>query len=314
VKNNQYAKYHQVILMTQLGKYDILEELGRGGFGIVYKARDLSLDRVVALKVLHPQLTVDPSFLERFRKEARALARVNHPNVVTIHEIGELEGRVYIAMEYLPRGSLADRLKEGPMSLDEAIKITTEVGSGLGAGHDEGLVHRDVKPGNILFNKRGEAVVADFGLAKALQISSSSVQSSIGMVGTPYYRAPELWRGSPPPTPATDVYSLGCVLFEMLTGQVLFQGDTPDQLITKHLLEDAQSLMAACPVDVPAKIKPLLQKALAKEPSQRYQSMGVFTRALEGALQVGVAEQGAVPDNLTGRSSQRQTGQPSTCL
>ena len=109
--------------MTQLGKYDILEELGRGGFGIVYKARDLSLDRVVALKVLHPQLTVDPRFLERFRKEARALARVNHRNVVTIYEIGEVEGWVFIAMEYLPGGSLGDQLMKGPLSMEEALKL-----------------------------------------------------------------------------------------------------------------------------------------------------------------------------------------------
>jgi eukaryotic-like serine/threonine-protein kinase len=263
--------------MTQLGKYDIIGELGRGGFGVVYKARDLSLERIVALKVLHPQLTVDAQFLARFRREAQTLARINHPNVVTIHEIGEVEGKVYIAMEFLPGGSLADRLKDGPLSFEEALKVTREVGAGLAAGHEEDLVHRDVKPGNILFNKRGEAVIADFGLAKAMQASSMTVASSYGGgVGTPYYRPPELWNGTPPPNPATDIYSSACVFYEMLTGQILFDGESLMTVLTKHSTGPefiynpsiSQSILA------------VLIKALTKDPSKRYQEMEEFIKAL----------------------------------
>jgi serine/threonine-protein kinase PpkA len=201
---------------------------------------------------------------------------------VHVYEIGEEQGKVYIAMEYLPGGSLADRLKDGPLSLEEAMKITREVGAGLASGHTKGMVHRDVKPGNILFNERGEAVIADFGLAKAMRKSSSYIQSSIGAtVGTPYYRAPELWKGKPPPNPATDVYSLGCVVFEMLTGDVLFQGDTEEELITKHLLEDAQKLIANSQVRLPVQIKAVLARA----PVERFPSMEAFVQGYSAQKQ-----------------------------
>ena len=269
--------------MTQLGKYKILEEIGRGGFGIVYKARDTSLDRLVALKVLHPELTVDSKFLERFQKEAKALARINHNNVVTIYEIGELEGKFFIAMEYMHGGSLAEKLKGKHLLQSEAIKIVRDIGAGLQAGHEEGLIHRDVKPDNILFNNHGQAVIADFGLAKAMQVSSTTVASSYGgAVGTPYYRAPELWNSTPPPSPATDVYSLACVFYEMLTGDVLFNGDTPMAVITSHT--HGPNFKKAS--QLPTHIIEVLQKALNKEPSQRYSSMTAFIQALSNSSKI----------------------------
>ena len=270
-------------MTRQLGKYEILEELGRGGFGIVYKAKDLSLDRLAAIKVLHPQLTVDTRFVENFKREARNLAKIAHPNVVSVYEIGELDGRLYIAMRYLQGGSLADRLKrEGPLALDEAIRILEQASAGLEGGHKRGIIHRDVKPGNILFDEEGQAVIADFGVARAVQISSIGTATETGgTVGTPYYRAPELWRGSPAPSPATDVYSLACVLYEMVTGEMLFKGKTPDQLITSHLLEDARTLMDASHDALPANIRMVLEKSLAKDPTQRHQSMPAFIQAIK---------------------------------
>ena len=267
--------------MAQLGKYEILEEIGRGGFGVVYKSRDLSLDRIVALKVLHPQLTVDPGFLTRFSKEAQALARINHVNVVTIYEIGEIEGKLFIAMEYLPGGNLAEKLINGPLSFDAALKITQEVSAGLQAGHDKGLVHRDVKPGNILFNEHSEAVIVDFGLAKAMQTSSSTVDSSNGTVGTPNYRAPELWNGTPPPSPATDVYSLACVFFEMLTGEVLFSGDTPSAVMLKHFhpLQEIEAKLERFPELNPE----IMTKAIARNPQDRFLNPVNFVKALNSA-------------------------------
>ena len=265
--------------MTQLGKYEILKEIGRGGFGVVYKARDHSLDRIVALKVLHPQLTVDPGFITRFHKEAQALARINHPNVVTVYEIGEINGKVYIAMEYLPGGSLAEKLVKGPLPYETALRITQEVSAGLQAGHNKGLIHRDVKPGNILFNEHGDAVIVDLGLAKAMQVSSSTVASSTGTVGTPNYRAPELWNGTPPPEPATDVYSLACVFFEMLTGEVLFSGDTPSTVMLKHFqpLQEIEKTLARF-----SELNPeIMKKAIAKDPKDRFPNPAGFAQALQ---------------------------------
>ena len=298
--------------MTQLGKYDIIEEIGRGGFGVVYKARDLSLERVVALKVLHPQLTVDTHFLERFRKEAKALARISHPNVVTVYEVGEEAGRIYIAMEYLPGGSLSDRLSQGPLSVAESLKIIQEVGLGLDAGHQEGLIHRDVKPGNILFNKNGHAVVADFGLAKAMTVSSMTVSTSYGgAVGTPSYRAPELWNGTPSPSPATDIYSLACVVYEMLTGEVLFEGDTPSSVMLKHF----QSLP-----DLDQKLDQFsslnsnaIKKALQKEPEERHQDTIRFFEDLshiQEQHESNVKKLNTISESINSKKNRQQKTQP----
>jgi len=263
----------------QLGKYTILEELGRGGFGTVYRATDNSLDREVALKILHPQLMVDMDFVERFQKEAKLVARLEHPNIVTIFDLGESEGRVYIAMRYLPGGSLRDRLKKsGRIPFGEALEILCQVGAGLSAAHAKGLVHRDIKPENILFSENGHAIIADFGLAKAFMTSTSS---SFSGVGTPGYRAPELWRGKPPAGPATDEYALACVFVEMLTGGQLFSGDTPDEIITKHLV-DGPFFPQNWPSGVPQGMDAILHKALAKDPSDRYPSVDGFVAALEG--------------------------------
>ena len=222
--------------MTQLGKYELHETLGKGGFGMVYRAIDTSLGREVALKVLHPQLMVDDTFIERFKKEARVLAALDHPNIVSIYELGEIDGRIFIAMRYLSGGSLQARIQEkGSLSFEDANRIMGQVCEGLQVAHEQGMVHRDLKPANILFDGRGNAVISDFGLAKIVQMSGTS--SSLGVVGTPAYRAPELWRGTPPASPATDVYSLGCIFVEMLTGKVLFDGATPDEIITQHLVD-----------------------------------------------------------------------------
>jgi phosphate/phosphite/phosphonate ABC transporter binding protein len=268
--------------MTQLGKYEIIKEIGRGGFGVVYKARDLSLDRIVTLKVLHPQLTVDPKFIANFKREARNLAKVENPNIVTIYEIGEAEGRSFIAMRYLPGGSLADRIAKGPLEKEAALKIINQIADGLGAGHERGIIHRDIKPSNILFDEHDNAIVTDFGVAKAVHLSSQGTASETGGgIGTPYYRPPELWRGSPPPTPATDIYSLGCVLYEMLTCEVLFKGDTPDQVLTRHILDEAQSLITPNQELLSKPIISILNLMLSKSPEERYQTMLEFKNAIQ---------------------------------
>lgn len=286
--------------MTQLGKYELHEILGRGGFGTVYRAIDFSLNREVALKVLHPQLTTDPDFLERFRNEARLVASLKSPYIITIYELGEENGRVFIAMDYLPGGSLKQKLeKEGAITFDKTLKIIKQVCSGLEEAHEQGLVHRDVKPANILFDRKGNAILGDFGLARAIQLSSTSAASSTGGVGTPAYRAPELWRGKPPASPATDIYSLGCVLSEMLTGKVLFDGETPDEVITQHLVDGP-----LIPPRVPDEIRQVLEKALAKQAEDRYQDVAKLESALEHSnraivdksIKVEKEERSEIPD------------------
>jgi len=261
--------------MTELGKYELHEQLGKGGFGTVYRATDTTLGRDVALKVLHPQLTIDPDFLEKFREEARLVSALGSPNIVTIHELGEEEGRTFIAMSYMSGGSLAQRLeKQKTIPLSEALKVIKQTCNGLRLAHRKGLVHRDIKPGNILFDEEGNAVIGDFGLARAIQKSSDSVRSSYGGVGTPSYRPPELWEGKPPADESTDIYSLGCVLSEMLTGEKLFDGDTTNEIITKHLAKPPQISK-----DLSPEVAALLEKALAKKQADRYQSALSFSAA-----------------------------------
>jgi len=265
---------------TQLGKYDLFEELGSGGYGTVYRARDIVLEVERAVKLMHPALVADRQFIERFTREARYAARLKHPHIVPVYDLGESEGHFFLAMEYLPGGSLKDLVtRQGRLPFGRAVEILGQVAGALDYIHAQGLVHRDIKPGNILFNETGQASVSDLGFAKALSGSSSSLSTSGGMIGTPSYMAPEVWRGKEV-TPATDVYSLACVFYEMVTGQVLFEGDSPPEVMTKHMLDGPQ-FPQQWPKGVPAWIEGVLVKAFAMKPEERYQSMGEFSSALE---------------------------------
>ena len=220
----------------RLGKYEIIEEIGRGGFAVVYKARDIELGRIAALKVLAPHLTWDPTFAKRFRREAQATARLRHPHIVTVYDVGQDGEQLYIAMEYLPGLTLAKLLDaEGAMSLERVLPILEQIGDALDYAHEQGMIHRDVKPSNVMVeeDRRGmvQATLADFGLVKAME--TSEALTSVGAIlGSPEYMAPE----QADPTrrdeigPATDRYSLGVVAYHMLTGRVPFPGSTPATL------------------------------------------------------------------------------------
>jgi serine/threonine-protein kinase len=259
-----------------LGKYEIMEELGRGGFGVVYKARDKILERLVAVKVLHPNLINDPSFVSRFRQEAIFSARFDHPNLVPVFDFDQAEGLYYLVMGYMPGGSLKQLLKkEGALPEDRAIQILSQVGSGLAYAHRKGVIHRDLKPANILFDAENEARVSDLGFAKALRSdSSASMSMSGGMIGTPAYMAPEVWRGNLA-SERSDLYSLGCILYEMLTGEVLFEGETPAMAMTKHLIEGPRFRQ-----DLSEPWKSLLLKSLAMDPKERFQSAEAMLAAI----------------------------------
>ncbi len=256
----------------QLGKYEIIEELGKGGFGIVYKAHDQTLGRDVALKVLHPQLAADMDFVERFRIEAHSLAVLEQANIVPIYDFGEAEGRFFIAMRYLPGGNLAQRIqKTGGIPFDEALNIFNQVCDGLSYAHRKGIIHRDIKPANILFDEEGHAVITDFGLAKVAQMASAASTSMSGSgVGTPYYKAPEIWRGEKA-GPATDQYSLACVLSEMLSGKILFDGETTPAIMLKHF--EPVKFPAEWSAGIPAGVNEVLVKALEKDPTLRYPNL-----------------------------------------
>ncbi len=266
----------------QLGKFEILEEVGHGGFGTVYRANDTTLDRIVALKVLHDQYNSDQKFIESFKREAKFMARITHPNVVQILEVGDLDGQIYIAMQYFDGGSLEQKITAGgPLPLKDAIRMLNQVARGLEAGHKIGLIHRDIKPANILYNQDGFIAISDFGVAKSIKQGSVETTSSFNQfAGSPYYIPPELWKSEGNPSPAADVYSLACVFYEALTGEVLFAGDTYEHVLTRHVLEVPVFSKA-----LPECLADMLHVALAKNPSDRYQTMNDFLMATRAALE-----------------------------
>jgi len=265
-----------------IGNYQIIQELGRGGMAIVYKAFQPSLRRYVALKVLPDYLQADPEFVARFQREARAAAQLGHPNVVTIYDVGEQGGVHYIAMEYLEGGALLDRLANGPLTPEEALQIVEQVGSALDFAHSRGLIHRDIKPANILFSADGRPKVTDFGIARAGDTSRLTRAGSL--LGTPAYMSPEQAQGIPLDH-RSDLYALGVILYEMLTGQVPFQADTPHAIVYAVIHRPPPPPCQLRP-DLSPAVEAVLLKALAKLPNERYQTGAGMAAALRGAAAV----------------------------
>jgi formylglycine-generating enzyme required for sulfatase activity len=271
-----------VIVATQrhVGKYEILEEIGRGGFAVVYRARDTTLDRVVALKVLHPQLTTDPKFVQRFHQEAQTAARLHHPHIVTIHEVGEEAGQHYLAMTFLPGRTLDKHLAEGPLPMEQATSVVEQIADALGAVHERGLVHRDVKPANVMVDNKGQATLLDFGIVRAAE--GTRLTTTMAILGTPEYMAPE----QADPTDAreidwrADIYALGVVTYEMLVGQPPFTGKSPTKVLYQHVHEPPPEPCTINP-NMPAGLQPVLLKALAKKREDRYQSAQAMARDLQ---------------------------------
>ena len=273
--------------LKRLGKYSIETRIGSGAYADVYKALD-HLKRTVALKVLKPSLLEDTEARARFVLEAQAAAGLFHPHIATVLDLDEDQGYTFLAMRYVDGPSLAQQLKEnGALPWQEALHITRQIAEALDFAHQQGLVHRDVKPGNILLGKTEGAVLTDFGLVRAMENSGVSTQS--GMTpGTLPYIAPEIWKGEPA-GPTADQYALACVLAEMLTGKVLFAGNTPFALIHKHTHEPPP-LPEAWSAGVPDGLAQALRRALAKEPAERFASASEFARSLaapEKAADVG---------------------------
>jgi eukaryotic-like serine/threonine-protein kinase len=267
-----------------IGPYQIVGELGRGGMAVVYKAWQPALERHVALKVLPAYFQHDPDFLARFHREARAAARLSHPNIVHVYDSGQAGGMHYIAMEYVPGGSLRERLAAGPLSLDQAGRILAQVADALDHAHAHGLVHRDIKPANILFSSDGRPKVTDFGIAQAA--GSTHLTRSGMILGTPEYMAPEQAMGNAVDHRA-DLYALGVVLYQMVTAQAPFQGTTPHATLHAVIYEPPPPPRRVNPALSPA-VESVVLKALAKRPEDRFQSGRAMVEALRRA-QAGVA-------------------------
>lgn len=269
--------------METLGKYEIREELGRGGFGAVYRALDTTLKREVALKVLNPALLHEAGWLARFRREAQVIAALEHPRIVTVYEIAEADNRAFIAMKLLRGPSLDQLLKTGgPLPWEEARRIVLEVAEALTYAHGQGVLHRDLKPANIVLDAATGAVLTDFGFARLMGDTSLSLSASGGLVGTPHYIAPELWQNQPP-SPASDLYALGCILYEMVLGRKAFPGDTSPAVMMAHF--QPLTLPEAWPDGTPPGLADVLRRALAQEPAERFPTIAALTEAV-AALQV----------------------------
>src|SRR4051812_18163641 len=263
-------------------RYELLEVVGTGGMSSVYRALDTLLERHVALKVLHPHYGDDAEYVERFRREARSVAQLSHPNIVTVIDRGESDGSQYIVFEFVDGESLKQLVdRSGPLPARRAIELGLQMAEALAFAHQHGLVHRDVKPQNVLINGDGEAKVTDFGIARSLDVEHGVTQTGT-VLGTSNYLSPEQARGQAV-TPATDVYSLGVVLFEVLTGEVPFPGENFVAVAMKHINEPPPSLLEKRP-DVPVRLVYAIERALAKDPADRFPSMEALAAELRACL------------------------------
>jgi len=281
---------------TTLGKYQILERLGRGGMADVYRGHHTRLDRDVAVKVLHPHLIEGQDFLARFEREAKAVASLKHPHIVQVFDFDSQDDLNYLVMELIDGGSLRGRLEElaqagSRPSREDTLRIFGHIASALDYAHRRGMLHRDVKPANVLLQEDGDAYLSDFGIARIL--SQTQFTTTGALIGTPQYMSPEQGKGLPL-TEAADLYSLGVVLYEMLTGRPPYDGDTPLGVIHKHLFDPLPAPRTICP-DLPAQVDDLLFKALAKEAGERYTSGAEMLEALEHSLAPGAAVPAARP-------------------
>ena len=277
-------------------RYELQELIGGGGMADVYKARDILLDRIVAVKILHEQFKRDTEFIQKFHREAQAAAKLSHPNIVNIYDVGVMGDDHYIVMEYVPGSTLKDRIKqEGHLSVEDALRVAKDIASALAHAHANNLVHCDIKPHNILMMADGSAKVADFGIARA--VTESTMTYTGNVVGSVHYFSPEQAKGTMI-TPRSDVYALGVVMYEMLTGQLPFTGETPVSIAMKHLQEQPRSVRQL-DESIPPVVEAIVARAMQKEADLRPSSSELVQDIMQAQQMLGGFGTGSVDPYAT---------------
>lgn len=284
----------------QLGQYQIVAPLGEGGMAAVYRAYQPSMERYVALKILPRALAGDPNFVARFRREARTIAQLQHPNILPVYDFNEFDGYTFIVMPLVKGGSLAELMRRKRLPLARSVSIVSQIGAALDYAHSHGILHRDIKPGNVLLDEQGTCLLSDFGLAKIVE-GNTQFTATGAVLGTPDYMSPEQGRGAAIDA-RSDIYALGIILFELVTGRVPFRAETPIGVIVKHI-QDPLPLPRSLNPTLPEPIEAVILKALAKNPEDRYATAGAMVDALrQAALAVSAgatAQFTASPPTLT---------------
>jgi len=273
----------QITAGTLVGPYEIVEQLGRGGMATVFKARHTVLERDAALKFLDLAFLEDPEFVKRFRHEARVIAGLDHPNIVPVFDFSEHEGLPYLVMKFVEGETLKARLERGKLSTAHIAEMVQAIGDGLSYAHEQGVLHRDVKPSNVLLGKDGSIYLSDFGLAR-MAASAQSTLSREFMLGTPQYISPEQARSEPNLDARTDVYSFGILIYELLVGQVPFDADTPISIIHDHLYSPPPRPSAKAP-ETSEDVDRVILRALAKDKKERFATVDEMVEALRESMQ-----------------------------
>ena len=278
-------------MQQSFGSYRVLERIAAGGQATVYRAWDSNTGQVVAVKVMHPHLTSDAAYLERFRREAQLAASITHPNVVRVFEVGQEADAHYMVLEFLPV-NLHDLIQaQGEMPIERVVDLARQIAAGLEAAHQRGIIHRDIKPQNVLIGPAGEAKLTDFGISRAADLATMTRTGTV--MGTPHYMSPEQAQGHPVDI-RTDIYSYGVMVYQMLTGEVPFDADTPFEIIRKNISERAQP-MRRRRADVPASLERIIARCMEKNPDRRYSTPAEVDAALEQAFP-GVARPAPVAE------------------
>lgn len=273
------------LLSRKIDNYEIIGRLGRGGMATVYRARQLNMQRDVAIKIMSAELAEDPQFVARFEREAQVIANLQHPRILPVHDFGHEEDTFYLVMRLVEGDTLYHRLLRGPLPLTMAARLLGQIAEALDYAHTHGVVHRDLKPNNVLLDQWDNVYLMDFGLAKMIAASTNLTQSG-AVLGTPAYMSPEQWRGDPVDG-RSDIYALGVMLYEMVLGKPPFEADTPFSLMYKHL-NDAPPPPRDLIPDLPPAVELVILKALEKDINERYQSAGAMAQAFREAVRASI--------------------------
>jgi serine/threonine protein kinase len=279
----------------KIGRFELQREIDRGGMAVVYLARDPRLNRAVALKILPREFMFDPKFRARFQREAKVLVSLQIPGIVPVYDFGEHEGQPYLVMRYMAGGDLTQRIRSGPLSLSGSAEILTRIAPALDEAHRRGLIHRDLKPGNILFDEENQSYLADFGVVKLTADNSVTLTTQGGVIGTPAYMSPVQVMGKDELDGRSDVYALGAILYQMLTSHVPYKSDTPMGQAMMHVIEPLPDVREVRP-ELPPEAQKIIEKAMAKDRTDRYPTAKALATAVSDlAIKIGEIPAAAIP-------------------